>query len=65
MCNYFNLVRVTFNESTYTVYEDKGPVCFTLVLNKPAPFEVVMKITDKNYTATGELHIIMNYSSGS
>ena len=58
MCNYFCLVCVFFSQSLYIVYEDKGSVCLTLVLNKPAPFDVKIEITDRFYTATGELYII-------
>ena len=48
-------VEISFDNETYTVLEDKGPVCFTLVLKKPTPFDFVINIRDIGHTATGEL----------
>ena len=51
-------VDISFDNETYTVLEDKGPVCLTLVLKKPTPVDFVISIHDISYTATGELCII-------
>ena len=48
------LVCVYFNQSIYTVYEDKGPVCLTVVLDTPAPTDIEVTIINKNYNASGK-----------
>ena len=56
---YYVDVEINFDNETYTVLEDKGPVCFTLVLKKPASIDFVINIRDINHTATGELCTIL------
>ena len=48
-------VEIRFGNETYIVEEDKGPVCLTLMLKKPAPIDFVINIHDISYAATGEL----------
>ena len=45
-------VEVSFNQSTYRLYE--GTVCITLVLNNPAHFDITLDIYISN-NATGKL----------
>ena len=53
MC--FCLVLLCVSEETYAVYEHNGPVCLTLVLDKPTPFDFIVQIRTENFTATGKL----------
>ena len=52
---YFCLVSVSFAEETYSQYEHRGPVCPTLVLTKPAPTDITVKVRDSSSTAVGKL----------
>ena len=53
-------VYLNFSEPGYQQYEDEGPICITLKLDKSALSDMTIEVIEKNITASGELHIIMD-----
>ena len=43
-----------FNQSTYSVYEDSGPVQPVLVLSNPSSTDITVEVFSTNITALGE-----------
>ena len=58
----FIAIKVSFNDSTYTVKEDEGTLQISMFLSKPSPccLNVFVEFTNEfiNYKATGELCIV-------
>lgn len=54
-----NVAAVKFNQSPYTVEENKGPAQIALVLNKTAACDlsVIVRATNDSSTAIGKLSI--------
>ena len=48
------LVVVQFQESNYTINEDKGPLQLVLVLSKPALTDIIVQVVNTDDTAFGE-----------
>ena len=53
---YFCVVPVSFISRTFDEYEHLGPLCLTLVLTMPAPFDATIEIFDERGTARGKLN---------
>ena len=47
---------ISFEQSTYSIVEDGGPVQPVLVLSNPSSFDITVEVTDTSITATGKLH---------
>ena len=61
--NIFTLaITVMFNETTYSVDEDGGPVQIGLVLSKPSSTATTVQVFNTDGSATGEYcSILINY----
>ena len=50
----FPAITVNFNQSTYSVNEDAGPVQPVLVLSNPSSTDITVQVRDTQNTATSE-----------
>ena len=48
------LDAVKFEQKTYRVVEDEGPVRLALLLDKPAKSDIMIQVIDTRITANGE-----------
>ena len=46
-------IKVTFNQSTYSVNENDGPAQPVLVLSNPSSTDITVQVNDTQNTATG------------
>ena len=54
MCTYA-VTTVSFNQTTYTVDENNGPVHPVIVLSKPLLADITVEVGELSDTATGKL----------
>ena len=47
-------INVTFDQSTYNINEDDGPVQPVLVLSNPSSTDITVQVRSRDITATGE-----------
>ena len=66
MCYFVIAIKVSFNDSTYTVKEDEGPLQVSMFLSKPSPCCLTVFVEFANEfiadKAIGELCIIHIYA---
>ena len=53
---FYTATTISFNQSTYSVYENNGPVQPVLVLSKPSSVGFAVIVRDYSITASSELH---------
>ena len=52
---FFNYIDyLNFNQSEYGIFEDEGPLCITLTLDKPALFNTTVEVIEVGNGATGK-----------
>ena len=51
----FHVDTLCFDEKSYMIMEDKGPLNMTLTLSKPLPFDITVKFLYEDLKATGKL----------
>ena len=52
---YFQLDTLCFDQRSYAVREDEGPLVMSLRLSRALPFDVYLKFVYKSYSALGKL----------
>ena len=61
-CILSSAITMMFNQTTYGVDEDSGPVQPTLVLSNPSSTAITVQVTTSGGSATGEYYsILVNY----
>ena len=52
---FFNYIDyLNFSQSEYEIFEDEGPLCITLTLDKPALFDTTVEVIEVGNGATGK-----------
>ena len=53
------VITVSFNQSTYSVNENSGPVQPVLVLSNPSTIDITVEIMNNDNTAIGKQSVIL------